>query len=271
MNKRILCIALLTLTSHAFAATAEEMALDEARNMKMLEELGLPLPGSGIKVVPRKELNLTPKMIKEVLQEEKEIGQKGYVTKNSIEARDLLDLQKNIQKSFKVNKVGQTFQIERDSTDFRPTLHAIPLGFKYTGLEKNNSLKSQYKTTGQAIMASDSILIMGAVPTGGFHEKEGGWSGVCEFFYYTPIGNCSYTIRNVKVSRTAALLDEEAVTYEIHQKPTLHIVEGSKSSGFLYSIKWYDINNFHELECATKNYSEYTMDKAIELARTIDQ
>jgi hypothetical protein len=53
MNKKILALLLLPLTTWAASETQEERKLREERHIKMLAEIGLPLPDSGIKLVPR--------------------------------------------------------------------------------------------------------------------------------------------------------------------------------------------------------------------------
>ena len=77
---------------------------------------------------------------------------------------------------------------------------------------------------------------------------------------------------NVKASNTAAQLAEEDVTYTINNKATILMpVEGSVNSGYLYFTKWYDENNFHELECANMKYSPTINQAVIELAKRIDK
>jgi len=47
--------------------------------------------------------------------------------------------------------------------------------------------------------------------------------------------------------------------------------DGSKNSGFLYKVEWFDDENFHELECANSQYSKQLNHDVIELARAIDK
>ena len=53
MKKEMICVVLMAISSIAFALTPQERAEQEIENMKLLAQMGLPLPGSGIKIVPR--------------------------------------------------------------------------------------------------------------------------------------------------------------------------------------------------------------------------
>jgi hypothetical protein len=121
----------------------------------------------------------------------------------------------------------------RDSsyTGFSKSINQLKLGFKFPSLSKNRMFSA----------FPSNIHVLAVAPQGGFHEDKGGWSGAAEFFTYNDIGTCSYGIKNVKVSNTAAQLAQEDVTYTINEKATILLpVEGNESSGFLYSLKWYD-------------------------------
>ena len=76
---------------------------------------------------------------------------------------------------------------------------------------------------------------------------------------------------NVKASGTSALLAMEDVVYDVNNKATIVLVEGSEKSGFIYKVEWYDNENFHELECANMKYSADINDAVVELAKKIDE
>ncbi len=241
-----------------FALTPEEKAAQEIENMKILSQMGLPLPGSGIKLVPRSRLNLSPEEIQQGDKEMVEFREKGYVNKFINRPRELLRMNEAFVKKELMKSAGKT---NDTSTDLSSDVNEIKLAFKFPSISKNKMLAA----------SSSNIHLLAAAPKGGFHEDKGGWSGASQFFTYRGIGTCSYSVMNVKAANTAALLAQEDVTYTINNKATILMpVEGSESSGFLYYIKWYDNQNFHELECANMKYSAETNNSVIALANQID-
>jgi len=258
MKKNIICVALIALSSATFALTPEEKAEAEKENMKMLAQMGLPLPGSGIKVVPRSMLGLTPEEITLGDKEMAEFKEKGFVNKYINRPRELLAITPTKVK----REIKESVSKENDSyTGLSANVNQMKLAFTFPGLNKNKSLKT----------FSDDINVIAAAPKGGFHQKLGGWSGASQFFTHKDIGACSYSVMNVKASNTAAQLAQEDVTYTINNKATILMpVEGSDNSGYLYYVKWYDKHNFHELECANMKYSADINNAVIELAKKID-
>lgn len=251
--------ALMILSATTFALTPEEKAEAEKENMKMLTQMGLPLPGSGIKIVPRAMLGLSSEEIAQGDKEMAEFKEKGYVNKYINRPRELLSVTPNfVRKELKTSVVPQS----SGYTGLSASVSQMKLAFAFPSISKNKSLKAT---------AAD-INIMAAAPKGGFHDDLGGWSGASQFFTYKDIGTCSYGVMNVKASNTAAQLAQEDVTYTVNNKATILMpVEGSDSSGYLYFVKWYDDNNFHELECANMKYSADINDAVIELAKKIDK
>lgn len=91
-NRMIFFTLMLLSTVTTFALTSEEKAAQEKENMKILEQMGLPLPGSGIKLVPRAMLGLTPEEIAQGDKEMAEFKEKGYVNKYINRPRELLSI-----------------------------------------------------------------------------------------------------------------------------------------------------------------------------------
>lgn len=259
MKKNIICLTLIMLSTTVFALTSEEKAAQEKENMKILAQMGLPLPGSGIKVVPRAMLGLTPEEIAQGDKEMAEFKDKGYVNKYINRPRELLSMTPTMVRkelSASANKESEGY------TGLSANVNQMKLAFVFPSLNQNKSLKA----------TSDDMNVIAVAPKGGFHQELGGWSGASQFFIHKEIGTCSYSVMNVKASNTAAQLAEEDVTYTINNKATILMpVEGSESSGFLYFIKWYDESNFHELECANMKYSPVINEAVIELAKRIDK
>lgn len=259
MKKKIILSTLIVLSATAFALTPEERVEAEKENMKMLAQMGLPLPGSGIKVVPRAMMGLTPEEIAQGDKEMAEFKEKGYVNKYINRPRELLAITPAKVK----RELKASVSKENDSyTGLSANVNQMKLAFTFPSLNKNKSLMAT---------AFSDINVMAAAPKGGFHQELGGWSGASQFFTYKDVGTCSYSVMNVKASNTAAQLAQEDVTYSINNKATILMpVEGSDSSGYLYFVKWYDGHNFHELECANMKYSADTNNAVIELAKKID-
>ena len=256
-TKSWVLVTLVVASTSIFAYSAEERQLQEQENMKMLAAMGLPLPGSGIKIAPRSALNLSQEQLDKGAKEEEELKSKGYVTKYTNRPNELLKFSSIAKKELKllVKPMSET------STNLRKNVKDIKLAFKFKGIAYNHALRSS---------SSGNITLLGAVPQGGFHEDKGGWSGVAQYFVDINIGTCSYGVMNVKASNTAAQLAMEDVTYTINHKATLMRTEGSENSGFLYTIEWFDDDNFHELECANLTYSPKINNAVIELANQID-
>jgi hypothetical protein len=259
MNNKITCIMLMALSATSYSlVTSDAKALQEKENMKILEKLGLPLPGSGIKLVPRSMLGLPPETIAKGERELQESQANGYVKTYTNRPKELLSITpEKVRKEISLNP-----GINLDSyTGLKADVRAFKLAFKFPSVADNKTLRS----------SNSPVKIIAAAPMGGFHEDLGGWSGACEYFNYESIGMCSYSVMNVKASHTAAQLAQEDVTYTIHDKATLlKPVLGSDSSGYIYELEWFDNDNFHQLECANMHYSNDINNSVIELAKKID-
>lgn len=247
LNVTALLFLLIPLCSFALS----DRELQEQENMKMLAAMGLPLPGSGIHIVPRASLDLSEEALRKGAKEEEEMKERGYIPSYTERPKELLNFH------LKVNEIKEGESLPDTSTKLRRTVAEIKLGFKPKGFDN-------------ALVNSGDITLIAAVPQGGFHDEKGGWSGVAQFFMEKNIGTCSYGVMNVKVSQTAAQLAEESITYDVNNKPTLSRVEGSDHSGFLYTLEWYDNENFHELECANMKYSKEITEQVLNLAKMID-
>lgn len=248
----------ISVSLNAFALSQEEKAIQEKENMKILAEMGLPLPGSGIKLVPRTLLGLTSEELLLAEREIKEYKERGYINRDLTRVRELL----SINHQLVLKELNKRAAIKSETyTGLSSDITKIKLAFNFPVLDKSRHLK----------LVKNDIEMLGAAPKGGFHDELGGWSGASQYFTYKGIGTCSYSVMNVLASHTAALLAQEDVTYTINNKATIIIpVEGSYNSGFLYYIKWYDLNNFHELECASHELSKKIEQDVIKLAKKID-
>lgn len=250
MKIKLLTLSLLSFSAYsASTITAEQLKIDQQNSIKMLTGLGLPLPDSGIKLVPRAMLDLPPKILEQGQRDEESIRKYGYILENTVRPMELIHFKQHALQELN-QYAGNT---NAASTHLRSTVKALKLGFAFKGIN---------------VAGMKNI---GFVPQGSFHEEVGGWSGAVQFFDAPAIGTCAYAIRNVKVSHTAAELALEDVTYDVNSKATIKEIRGNKGSGFVYKVDWYDPENFHELECANKSYSKELNNAVITLAQTIDQ
>ncbi len=241
-NKKIL-LGLILFPVISFSAIDD---LKEER-MKILSELGLPLPDSGIKLVPRSSFGLNADEIKQGIHEEEEMKTKGYIEAITSRPKELIYFKEHAK-----SEMQQYKNVSREtSTHIRASINDLKLGFKFKG-----------------IPPSLAVNTIGIVPQGGFHPE--GWSGAVQFFEAKDIGTCAYAQMSVAVSHTAIEIALEDADYRINNKLTLIEVRGSKDSGFDYKIRWFDDVSFHELECANMNYSDDTTQKVIGLAEQID-
>ncbi|KTC84419.1 hypothetical protein [Legionella drozanskii] len=256
MKKKILALSLISFA--AFSAntlTPEQEKIEEQKRMKVLSELGLPLPGSGIKLVARTALDLSKEQLEKGAKAEEEMKTLGYAVVDTNRPIELLNFHNYSKTQFKLYAGNN----RATSTHLRPQIKDLQLAFKFKGVPQGN-----------ALMAAGNITLLGVAPQGGFHEDKGGWSGAAQYFDAKSIGSCSYGVMNVNASNTAAELAIEDVTYSVNNKATIITVEGNKNSGFLYKVDWYDEKNFHELECANTKYSAETTTSVIALANQID-
>jgi hypothetical protein len=242
MNKKILS-ALILCPIIGYGAIDD---LKEER-MNILSELGLPLPDSGIKLVPRSHFNLSQDEIQQGLLEEQQMKDKGYIEENNPRPLELLHFKEHASLQYK----QYANFLSDSSTHLRASSKDLKLGFNFKGLPRT--------------IAPNTI---GFVPQGGFHKE--GWSGAVQFFEAKNIGICAYAQMNVAVSHTAIHIALEDAAYTINNKLTLTEVRGNEKTGFDYRVKWYDEKTFHELECANMIYSKDTLNNVIELASKAD-
>lgn len=97
-----------------------------------------------------------------------------------------------------------------------------------------------------------------------------GWTGVTEFFQKQALGSCAYTEYNFELAHATAKVEEASAGEDINHKVTTVHVEGTKDSGYVYTVAWMDATFFRTLECANKDYSVDTKAQVIALAQRID-
>ncbi len=248
MKKLIVALCLFPAigftSDNSTGATDDEFA---AERMRILAELGLPLPDSGIKLVPRAAFNLTSEELAVLEVETQQTETLGYIEDKSPRPMELLHFRKHAQLQIKQNGTNEN----EGSTHIRTSAHELKFAFIFTPLP--------------ATLAVSSI---GIVPQGAFTDK--GWTGAVQFFEIKGVGTCAYAQMNVKAAHSATEIALEDADYLVNAKLSLLEVRGSLGSGFDYRVKWFDDVTFHELECANLRYSAQIKNNVVGLANTID-
>lgn len=239
--KKLAAILTASISMNAIASSLPE------GHEKILAELGLPAPHSGIQIVPRALMPIPNEILKEGKKEESQLMSMGYINKETTRPQELMAYESSAKIKIDLYKDD----LRPQSTHLRAKIDDLQLAFEYTPIP--DSLVTQK---------------IAFAPQGAYHEN--GWSGAVEFFKLKE-SVCAYAERNVLVSGTSAQLAMEDVKYTVNNKPTLSKVTGNKKDGFIYKINWFDDDAFHELECANQQYSKTLNDGFIKLANSIDK
>ncbi|MDP1602162.1 MAG: hypothetical protein Q8M03_02770 [Legionella sp.] len=249
MNKKNKVIILSLLPSLLFAMNDENGPSQESQDYakKVLTELGLPLPGSGIHIIPRSLMSLPPEAIEEHNKIDAQMKTQGFVKENTTRPTELLNFKDHAKTEFAMYNHNDSDR----GTHLRHSVSELKMAYIFKGVPK-----------------SEMTHYIGIAPQGSYHNE--GWSGAGQFFDNKHVGSCAYGEMSVKVTNTAVTLAMEGVSYEVNNKPTVMYVIGNKNSGYLYKIRWFDDDYFRELECANMNYSANITKKFIELAQRID-
>lgn len=248
MKNKSLAIGLIFASA---GATFASIPLTAEQEQKIFVDAGLPLPGSGIHIIPMNTLkNTDKKLLRNRLNS---MSQKGYVAEENQNALMMLNMESPAQQDI-VQNISNT---DPQSTHMHKTIDSMKLAFPYTGV--NPALVS--KVIGYSVA--------------GKWMDQGGWSAVVEFFKPKDIDPeqntiCSYTQYNMSLTEGAANLAQEIVSYKVNGKPTIMEISGSPNTAYGYLVEWYDDIFRHELSCANKNFSADYSEKVLNLAKKIE-
>ena len=243
-------IALSLIPALTFAVTAEQKEAMLQANIKVLEKQGLPIPGSGVQVVPSSQIKMPEWQRKKFLMDYQEQKSKGYVNKASMRAHELIHIEAQIKKQGLKN----TAALKATDTELRTRPEDIAFAYSYIGVPE-----------------SEIKEFFGIAPVGAYvNEPQTGWTGGVAFFK-TSFANCAYTEKSFRAGQGAVQIDQDAAQYDVNGKVTLIDIEGNQSRGFLYRVNWFDHNYNRDLECASKEYSEEISQSTIALAKKIDK
>lgn len=244
MNKLIALLGFLPILS--FAAISEEM---QAQMNKELQKAGLPIPGSGIQVVPNGKIKMDSWQKEKFKSDALEQNKKGYVEKSSLRAHELIHIQEQIKRY----GFSELPSVNENNTSLHKSASEISFSYSYVGIPESE-IKQFY----------------GIAPTGAFlNGAQKGWTGAVAFFD-SGFANCAYTEKNINPGQGGVQIEESVARYDVNGKVTTIDVEGNNNTGYLYNIFWFDTNYYRELECATAYFSKSILDNSIDLAKKID-
>lgn len=242
---------------------ARELSKEEiiALNKQYLQKQGLPDLDGEVKISKAKIILSSSKdkyynsQINQFLKMHQEQQRNGFVEDIQPRAKELLEFENSSEYQFK--KYKNAFSMK--GTFLRQNPSDLIMAYHYTGVP-------------------ESIVdhMIGVSPYGAFKEtKYGdeatGWDGAIQFFTKKGIGTCEYKEHNLKLAHGGVELINELVSYEIYNKPTVILVQGTKNSAYLYQVSWYDDNFSRQLFCANPNFSNQIKENVIELARAIEK
>lgn len=270
MNKKLLVAGITTLFSFSIMANNQRaLTQDEIKNKnkEMLSKAGIEIPEyNQINIVAaNKYIKKTnskqnandahmARKIQEYLAMNEEQQKNGYVKDKESRAKELLDL-KNTAAYQKEKYKGV---LSAESTHMRDFSDELKLAYTFVG-----------------VPPEDMDMNIGVAPYGAYKSvKNGddadGWDGAVQFFDKNGIGVCAFSEHNRKLTGLGIELIKELVSYDIQSRPTVILVKGTKESGYVYKIKWYDPTFSRELECANRKFSPQIKEKVIALASRIE-
>lgn len=245
MKMKLTLMILFYLPAMVFAQTNMDNDFFE-HNKEFFK--GMPVPYSGIKIVPRTEMNIPQEKQKILAREAEQLKKKGYIEANSLDAQQLLSMR---------HKASVEVEAYKHITD--------PLDTHLKANSKDIQLAFTYK--GPPSIPLKNILGYAAVGM----WKEKGWTGITEYFDDKKMGVCIYTLNSVALTGGSKLIAAESVRYDVNDKPTTVTVRGSHDSGFFYAVRWGDKDYFYDLECANAFFDSGITNAMIVYAKIIDK
>lgn len=209
----------------------------------------LPLPGSGVTVIPLSQMDMPETYKKEVTVKQEQQKIKGYYEINSVYPKQLLSMQQKGLAQVKESKGNNDPQ----DTRMKGNLSQIKLAFNFNGIPS---------------LSSSDLIGFAAV---GMWVNDKGWTGVREFFHQKNLGTCVFSIYEMKISKRAVQISKESARYDVNAKPNTIDIEGNKYSGFTYKINWFTNDFDKELECANMDFDAGMSKKLIDYARSMER
>ena len=210
---------------------------------------------TGIQYVNQNGVHVPDTMLNEVRSSRKMMQENGYINHENDFVPEFL--------SQRINSVAMLRESEKIKDKYDTHLHRnlsdVKLSFKFNGLPN--------------IKKED---IVGYAGGGSYLQKPGnpeGWNGIAVLFESSNMGSCRFDYDHI----VSAYVDKASVTFDVNQKPTATIVEGTPHAGFLYTVMWYTNKTkskqmtLSNLKCAGKKFDKHISEKMIEYARVLDK
>ncbi|MFW2535201.1 hypothetical protein [Legionella sp. 28fT52] len=246
--KTILAAVLLGVIGIGYADDADIEGARQAWTKAYLEKNGHPVPDSGVKIISQKQQSNSLDSQKQRLKNLMDIKKFGYINRREPKVEQLLTL-----------KITAANDYKHHGSDYKPTnthlkhsIDELKMAYTFVGVPKNEMSE-----------------MIGVAPYLTYLKNQG-WVGATQFFVKEGIGICDFSENNVRLSHGAVTIPKEEVRNDVNGKVTTVDVVGTKKSGFLYRVEWYDHSFFRELDCANKEYSEKIKNSVIKLAVKID-
>lgn len=255
MNRAIFSILLALGSNYALAAQTDEelKAMQLAVAAEATRAQGLPAPGDGIVLVNRKDIHWEnmfdddkeyKAFMEELAAEKASIEKLGYVEENNKDAQKML----NFQDDYRFGAKNKQLAID----ELRQNLSDIKMAYSFKGVPK---------TVATEVLGYNEWL----------GEIDAGFPGIQEYFINPDLGICIYYENNLKYTGGSIQLVADEMTNEVNGKYTETEIRGSKKSGFVYTVYWYDNKYFRQLDCAWNRYSKNHMKKVVETSGVIDK
>lgn len=248
--KKLIQISLIGMMAPLYASDySKHIELTDEQKYEYFTSQGLPIPGSGVHVVPSSQMDKSA--TSNIQKNSLSLSKKGYIERKSIHAENLLNIKRLSAKDLQDN-LGNT---NPHSTHMRATPEEVHTAYEYHGVP------------------SELVAQVIGFSAGGSYIEERGWTGAAEFFEPRDIegATCLYAQSNLKLTGGAANLAREIVSYDVNNKVSVVSVIGNRDSAFEYDVEWFDDNFHHELHCAKKTYDKETIKKVIHIAKKIDK
>jgi hypothetical protein len=202
---------------------------------------------TGINYVSFKKSSLPDDVKNKMLKNQEELNKNGYVENENSYVDFLLNIKKGAAQEIRSYKSNPNML----DTHLKSSVSEIQLAITFKEI---------------SFIKKDNVIGFAAVNTYSKVKGNEGWEGITEFFTDPIIGTCSYEYDKIK----AVILNKEFTNTMINGKPTHIFIEGTKNTGYLYSINWYTNDRMSMLRCANMKYDRSIMNEMISFSKTID-
>ncbi|CEK10137.1 hypothetical protein [Legionella hackeliae] len=240
MKKIVLFLSLIVIKAQAGIPPEIEASVKEN-----LVSQGFS-PDGGAVIVPRSALNIPKDMVETGRRNLAEQKKFGFYKEETDIPKQMLQMNETVD----IKLVVSDKDHNSASSRLKRSISQIKLGYDFIPIPMSEITKN-----------------LGFSANGGYND---GWNGVNQFFIKDSIGTCVYMENNIKLSHASAKIAEDSVRYDVNEKITTLEVKGTDTSGFLYTVEWFDSSYFRSLECANIKHSDEITQSVINLAQKID-